>query len=75
MGPFTTGFESYDHPRRVTLVYVYDQHVLLILIISFLAIVLSRRDRRRGGSSEDLLGYDHMEIMKRGPVMSLERNP
>ncbi len=59
---------------NITTVYVFNQRVLLILLVPFLAAILSLRGRWMAGRSEDVLAFDSIEVVKRGPVVGLEHS-
>jgi hypothetical protein len=60
--------------RSRTSIYTYDPRVLLILLAPVLATVLSvcLGGRWRVGGAEEVVGYDPIEIAKRGPVVGLD---
>ncbi len=54
-------------------IYSYDRRVLLILLVPLTAMILNLSGRWRVGSSEEVFGYDPIEIAKWGPVTGLEQ--
>ena len=52
-------------------VYVYDSRVLAILLVPFLATVLGTWGRWRVAVKDVLVGYDPVEIARRGPVVGM----
>lgn len=54
--------------RTTTRMYVYNELVLLILLVPFLASVMGTWGRWTIGSDDDVPGYDPVAIATRGPV-------
>ncbi|KAG8411743.1 hypothetical protein J3458_015328 [Metarhizium acridum] len=54
--------------RTTTRAYVYNQLVLLILLVPLLASMTGTWRRWKAGSDDDVLGYDPVAIATRGPV-------
>jgi hypothetical protein len=52
-------------------VYVYDARVLAILLVPFLATVLGTWGRWRVTGNDVFVGYDPVEIARRGPVVGM----
>jgi hypothetical protein len=51
--------------------YDYNQRVLAILLLPLLAVVIGTWGRWRVGGKEHFVGYDPVEIARRGPVFGL----
>ncbi|KAF4437107.1 hypothetical protein F53441_13131 [Fusarium austroafricanum] len=51
--------------------YVYDERVLAILLVPFLATILGTWGRWKVGGTEQVIGYDPVAIAERGPIQGL----
>lgn len=52
--------------------YLYDSRVLLILLVPLCTTILGCWGRWRVGSAEEVVGYDPVEVARRGPVVGLD---